>query len=121
MDTDVDHDGHPAGWTGDMSVGIDAIDDDHQGFFRLAELIHSINNRPAQNQSILIRTAINMLGEYVGGHFLREEMAMEAVGYAFLEDHRAAHQAFSERVHQISSEYKAGNTDLPLKSSSRLK
>ncbi len=55
---------------------------------------------------------INVLEEYVEGHFLREEMAMAAVNYPFLGEHLAAHEAFAAKAHQIAQDYRGGNKDI---------
>ena len=62
-------------WTNDLSVGVDIIYEDHQAFFRLAKLLHDVMESSDKNQDALIETAINILEEYVAGHFLREETA----------------------------------------------
>lgn len=100
------------GWSADLSVGVDIIDEDHQAFFRLAELLRDVIEAPEEGSDYLIETAINVLEEYVEGHFLREEMAMVAVNYPFLAEHLAAHEAFSAKAHQIAQEYRNGNKDI---------
>ena len=102
----------PNGWSPDLSVGVDVIDEDHQAFFRLAELLRDVIEGPEEGNDYLIETAINVLEEYVEGHFLREEMAMAAVNYPFLADHLAAHEAFAAKAHQIAQEYRSGNKDI---------
>ena len=99
-------------WTDDLSVGVDVIDEDHQAFFRLADLLREIIGRPDESQDMLIETAINLLVEYVTGHFLREESAMAAAGYQFLAEHVAAHQAFAARASQIAQAYRGGDKDV---------
>ena len=97
------------GWTPDLSVGVEVIDDDHKAFFRLAELLHEVLETPDENTDLLVETSINILLEYVEGHFRREEMAMAAVGYPFMAEHVAAHKAFAARAHQIAQDYRGGN------------
>ena len=99
-------------WTNDLSVGVDIIDEDHQAFFRLAKLLHDVMESSDKNQDALIETAINILEEYVAGHFLREETAMAAAGYPFLTEHIAAHDAFTARAHQIALDYKNGHKEV---------
>jgi hemerythrin len=98
------------GWSPDLSVGVDIIDEDHQAFFRLAEMLKDVIDSP--DQDCLAETAINILEEYVEGHFLREEMAMASVGYPSLAEHLAAHEAFATRAHQLAQEYRGGNKDV---------
>ncbi|CAA7622124.1 Hemerythrin-like protein [Candidatus Terasakiella magnetica] len=99
-------------WTDDLSVGVDIIDEDHQAFFRLADLLRDIMGSPDKNQDMLVETAINILEEYVKGHFLREETAMATIGYPLLAEHAAAHEAFAARAHQIAQDYKSGNKEV---------
>ena len=99
-------------WSDDLSVGVDVIDEDHQAFFRLADLLRDIIGRPDESQDMLVETAINLLVEYVTGHFLREESAMAAAGYQFLAEHVAAHQAFAARASQIAQAYRGGDKDV---------
>ena len=99
-------------WTDDLSVGVDIIDEDHQAFFRLADLLREITGTPDENQDMLVETAINILEEYVTGHFLREETAMAAAGYQFLAEHVAAHEAFAARASQIAQAYRGGDKEV---------
>ena len=99
-------------WTDDLSVGVDVIDEDHQAFFRLADLLRDIIGSPDESQDMLVETSINILEEYVKGHFLREETAMAAAGYPLLAEHVAAHEAFATRAHQIAQAYRGGDKDV---------
>ena len=103
---------HVDGWTPDLSVGVDIIDDDHQAFFRLADLLRDVLDNPDENTDFLVETSINILLEYVEGHFLREEMAMAAVGYPLMAEHVTAHEVFSARAYQIAQDYRGGNKDV---------
>ncbi len=91
----------PVEWTPDLSVGIEAIDDDHKTFFVVVDLMQSAIRENPQNLEAILRSSITILQEYVNGHFLREERAMEAAGYAKLEEHRALHEEFKAKAQQI--------------------
>jgi hemerythrin len=112
MTNDPASQGRPDIWTDDLSVGVDIIDEDHQAFFRLADLLRDIIGSPHEDQDMLLETSINLLEEYVKGHFLREEMAMAAAGYPLLAEHAAAHEAFAARAHQIAQAYRGGNKEV---------
>ncbi|RAU20084.1 hemerythrin [Paramagnetospirillum kuznetsovii] len=93
-------------WTDDLSVNVDTIDEDHQAFFRLAALMYEVASTPNNEQFALIETAINILEEYVEGHFLREQMAMATADYAYMAEHIAAHDAFADRVNRVIQTYR---------------
>ena len=112
MSENIEQDKVPDGWSADLSVGVDIIDEDHQAFFRLAGLLRDVIEGPEGGNDYLIETAINVLEEYVEGHFLREEMAMAAVNYPYLAEHLAAHEAFAAKAHQIAQDYRNGNKDI---------
>jgi hemerythrin len=102
-------------WTHDMSVGNEALDDDHKTFFEFARIISEMN--PAKDNILMLQSALNMLEDYVSGHFLREEKALRAVNYPHLEGHVQKHAAFRQHVMKIINECRAGNSarlpDLP--------
>lgn len=100
------------GWTDGLLVGVDSIDEDHQAFFRLADMLDDLTDSLDESLDLLVETAINILEEYVEGHFLREERALAAVNYPFLAEHIAAHDAFAKRAHEIAQEYRDGNRDV---------
>jgi hemerythrin len=96
----------PSEWTDDLSVNVDIIDDDHQAFFRLAALMYDATSTSDDDQTYLIETAINILEEYIEGHFLREQKAMAKADYAYLAEHIAAHDAFADQVTSTIQDYR---------------
>ncbi|MBF0169452.1 MAG: hemerythrin family protein [Alphaproteobacteria bacterium] len=95
----------PIEWTPDLSVGIEAIDDDHKTFFVVADLMQSAIRENPQNLEAILRSSITILQEYVNGHFLREERAMEAAGYPKLAEHHALHEAFKATAHRFVEDF----------------
>ena len=93
-------------WTDDLSVNVEIIDEDHQAFFRLAALMSDVTSTPDNDQPYLIETSINILEEYIEGHFLREQKAMAKADYVYLVEHIAAHDAFADRVTRIIQDYR---------------
>ena len=95
-------------FTEDMSVGIVTIDADHKAFFELARLLHETGHD--HERGMIVLSAIGMLEEYVGGHFLREEKAMKMVRYPRLAEHRHRHEIFRGRIKAIAKAYREGTT-----------
>jgi hemerythrin len=98
-------------WDDELSVNVDAIDEDHKAFFRLAALLQDVASNLNNEQAYLIETAINILEEYIEGHFLREQLAMAKIDYPQMVEHISAHDAFADRVTLLVKEYRT-NHDL---------
>jgi hemerythrin len=98
----------PIQWTQALSVGIDVIDEDHKTFFTMANiLLSAIRDNPPELNTI-IQSSLSILLEYVDGHFLREERAMEKAAWPDLEQHQKLHADFRSQVIQLASDYNAG-------------
>ncbi len=95
----------PIEWTPDLSVGVEVIDDDHKTFFVVAALMQSAIRENPQNLEAILRSSITILLEYVNGHFLREERAMEAAGYPKLAEHHALHEDFKATAQRLVEEF----------------
>lgn len=98
-------------WTPDLSVGIDAIDEDHKTFFIMANILLTAIHDNAPELDTICQSAIAILHEYVNGHFLREERAMEKSGYPEAQSHRAQHDAFKAQVLKLADAYQGGDKD----------
>lgn len=98
-------------WDETLSVGVDIIDEDHQAFFRLPTLMQDIQESEDEQKNLLIDTYINILQEYIEGHFLREQRALMAIHYEDLAEHIAAHDQFSQQVRKLIDEYKGENKE----------
>lgn len=96
-------------WTDALSTGILSIDEDHKAFFNLAGMLEDANVDP-----IIVESALNILEEYVIGHFYREEKAMEKVSYPYLSEHKSAHKAFQSKVLKLIKEHKYGSATIGL-------
>lgn len=86
-------------WTESMSVGVEALDNDHK------HLIHLINGLHYSDTGFV--ELFNDLLDYVGGHFEREEAHLEAIGYPGLDGHRVQHDLFADRVSDMLKQYRA--------------
>jgi len=96
-------------WTEELSVGVDVIDEDHQAFFRLPALLKEIDSGDSDSSEMLTETVLNILEEYVEGHFLREQRALAAVDYPNLAEHIAAHDNFAAKVGDAIRAYRGGD------------
>jgi hemerythrin-like metal-binding protein len=90
-------------WANALSIGVDAIDKDHQ-------VIISLLNRVTQESAddADLNEVVQELIDYTQYHFKREEAVMEACGYPDLEKHRGLHQSL---VVQISAFEQARSKD----------
>ncbi|WP_286237862.1 bacteriohemerythrin [Neptuniibacter halophilus] len=87
-------------WTHDLSVGDEAIDDDHKDLFQLVEELDHANMSHDYINLILDR-----LKRYTKEHFSREEEYMLACGYPGLAEHQQRHAEFNEWLETIRSTY----------------
>ena len=94
-------------WSQEMSVGNDTLDSDHKAFFELARNIAEAL-RHKDDSHFTIASSMNMLGEYVAGHFYREENALRALGYNNLAQHHHKHRMFQGRIKAIAEAYQHG-------------
>jgi hemerythrin len=86
----------PFEFTPDLLIGDPAIDADHLAFFELAKLLNE--SLASDSGDLVITSAIEILKEYVDGHFWREEKAMKKVGYPNLQRHKILHDKFREKI-----------------------
>lgn len=101
----------PPQWTNEMSIGVDAIDADHQILFSMLNRTRAMSEKGGDPD--VFGSVLADLYVYTTYHFEREEAVMEACGYPDMESHRQAHSALKEKVHQLLSEPSfEGNTDL---------
>jgi hemerythrin len=83
----------PLGWTKDMSVGVDVIDEDHHKLLSLLNEMNYIIDADAVSAKGAIESVLSELIEYTEYHFDREEILMQACEYPELEKHKYAHEA----------------------------
>ncbi len=89
-------------WNEDLSVGVDAIDKDHQIIIKMMnQLAHTATDVATLN------TLVNELIDYTKHHFRREEAVMEVCGYPDLEEHRRLHRELADQVTELEREWNA--------------
>jgi hemerythrin-like metal-binding protein len=98
-------------WTPQLSVGVQALDNDHK---LMVSLINQLNDAVEDGQGKeTVASVFNALYDYTEYHFEREEMLMRVCGYPDLESHRKIHDALRIKVKKIHDDYaKSENKDL---------
>ena len=91
-------------WKPEMSVGNDILDEDHKSFFSLVSLLQDALAHGGEE--MVVESAINLLKDYVNGHFIREEMAMLAAKYPDVEAHIKEHVRFTEGMEKAIQAYR---------------
>ncbi|MBF0354800.1 MAG: hemerythrin family protein [Alphaproteobacteria bacterium] len=91
-------------WRDAMSVGSEAIDEDHKKLFMLVNLYE---DAIAKHNLFELRMAFQGLVEYTAGHFEREEKLQEAIAFPLAQEHLQEHR---ELVRQLEA-FNAGLSD----------
>ncbi len=105
-------------WTTDLSVGVEASDDDHK---RLIDLLNQLAEGISFGQGKeIIGKILDDLESYTRYHFAREEEFFERTGYPAA-DHKREHRELVEQVVTLQSRYKTGETALAMETLNILK
>ncbi len=89
-------------WTGDLSVGIELIDEQHK---MLIKRLNDLSQALASGQGAAkIATTLNFLIDYTDFHFTAEEKHMAANGYPELERHQKLHKEFKATLANMEEE-----------------
>lgn len=99
-------------WTEDLSVGNQAIDDDHRHLFALLDGLQHTMPQGLVTQDAA--TIVDDLAQYVESHFKREEEFMQRIGYADYVAHKADHDRFVSEVYALQSRLERGAQTLTL-------
>ena len=90
-------------WDESLSVGIQAIDDEHQ---KLLSLINNLQTAVLYpTGETFERQALSELVEYTKYHFQREEELMRENGYPDFEAHKRQHEEMIEEVSEFLGAY----------------
>ena len=89
-------------WTEDLSVGVDAVDNQHKELFRrINSLVDAIKQGKCKTE---ITGVIVFLEDYALSHFGEEETFMKDHSYPPYEDHRAQHAIFINNLSELRKE-----------------
>lgn len=83
-------------WTEEMSVGVDALDDDHKTLFKL--LNHVLHTHQFLKAADTLQEALEALASYANQHFAREEDFMAEIDFPGLDAHKQQHAFFIEKI-----------------------
>jgi len=90
-------------WEDNLSVGIDAIDEDHK---TLILFLDKLTDRTLAKDDV--DAVLSELTDYTLYHFKREEAVMMACDYPDLEQHRASHQKLATTVDKFAERWRGG-------------
>ena len=94
----------------DCLIGVDQIDEEHRGLFRLIGEMHDLLQNPFINDKHdHICEMILRLENYADEHFRHEEEYMEMIHHPELELQRKQHLEFSEKMIEADTILKGGN------------
>ncbi len=93
----------PILWDPDLSVGVEAIDAQHQELFaRIDRLLDALRERHGAAE---VGRLLEYLGEYVLAHFSSEEKLMLERAYPHYDAHRQEHQRFIREFGALRAEH----------------
>ena len=90
-------------WDDGMSVGIDAIDDDHKKLIAILAQLMSAKHRALPNQDI--DKIFYQLERYTSLHFSREEALLEQISYKKIVAHKQSQQQFIDKIPQLKEQW----------------
>ncbi|WP_170826963.1 bacteriohemerythrin [Magnetovibrio blakemorei] len=88
-------------WDDNLSIGIDAIDDDHKA---LILLLDNLTDQALMKGNV--DEALTELIEHTLAHFKREEVVMEVCAYPYLQYHRDVHRKLTQDVGQFAARWR---------------
>jgi hemerythrin len=94
-------------WKNSYSVGIRALDHQHQAIMRGLNELHDemIDGKSDDAVAPLIRNLVAV----AGAHFSAEEDLMESTQFPGLADHRAKHQELTQKISEFLSRHETGD------------
>lgn len=90
-------------WNKDMSVGLEELDNDHQGLISIINRLADGAERGAAREEL--HRCLMALLRYTQFHFAREEAVMAACGVKELPEHKEEHIAFAEKIKKITDSF----------------
>ena len=95
-------------WDNSLSVGVEAIDNDHKDLIELINKLFEAINTQYSNE--ILEEAFASLNHYVKDHFTHEEALMKKYQYPNLEEHILLHQGFVNELPKMKEKlFSAGS------------
>lgn len=92
----------PLVWSEQYSVGVPALDAEHQLLFEVAGMLI---DTPDPVEPRVTAQLLESLAEYAQVHFEREERYQASIGYPGLPGHRQHHRAFSAHIGDLQRQF----------------
>lgn len=99
-------------WKDEFSVKVTKFDEHHKKLIGLINELHEAMLK-GQQQAVIGKT-LKSLADYTKYHFGEEEKMMTGYGYPGLQEHKAQHDAFVEKVRHSIAQYEAGKLALSI-------
>ena len=99
-------------WSDEFQVGIREIDEQHKKLFQMAGNLDE-GMRLGKGKEILGKVLKELIG-YVQNHFTTEERLMKTHAYPELEEHKAKHQAMTQKVLSLQKDFETGKKTITL-------
>ncbi len=90
-------------WDEGVSVGIEAIDDEHKQIFTVIAKLTSV--KPGEISTSEIETVFTELSHYVSVHFANEEALLEQITYPELAEHKKKHRDFIDKLQLLKQQW----------------
>jgi hemerythrin len=100
-------------WTGNLSVGVKAFDDDHKQLIRIINELHGAIqnvNETGEIEGAEVEMALHRLENYSRGHCSREEALMEKFQYPDNLKHKQQHQEFYDRIADMTERFRGSKS-----------
>ncbi|MGD0681124.1 MAG: bacteriohemerythrin [Terracidiphilus sp.] len=94
-------------WSSKYSVGVEALDSQHEGMMKILNEIHAASMQGKARQ--VAGPLLNKLSSLAGEHFSAEERLMESAKFPGLAAHRAQHQEMAGKVAEIVARHEKGD------------
>ncbi len=101
-------------WTEKLKVGVNLIDEQHKTLFAFSnDFFEACNQQKGAEQ---VGKALKQLDDYVIKHFKEEEQYMAKINYPRIENQKAAHKAFIDKLTTVKKDYEtSGATSLKVR------
>src|SRR5580658_7309964 len=97
-------------WSPTYSVKVKRFDDDHQQLFSILNKLH--DGMVAGHGKDVLEGVLTDLLRYTEKHFTAEEAVMRELNYPQLAAQIEQHRKFTDKIKEVSAQYKAGEVGL---------
>ncbi len=92
------------GWTPDLSVGVEVIDEQHKTWFDKADQLFEAGKKGQAKE--FVGQMLDFLDDYTKKHFSDEEKYMLSINYPEYDRQKSLHTAFIGELAKLKSEFK---------------